>query len=157
VRGLLAHVVVSKYVDSPAADDYRLEGDISRARGDRSGTNHPVVGGLADVAAALTPIEAQMRREITAATYLQTDDTSVTVLDDRVGSFKGRLWTYLDPLGRQVVFDATPTHEADGPQRFLAEFEGALQADAYTGYDQLYASGRVREIGCWAHARRGFV
>ena len=63
----------------------------------------------------------------------------MTVLDERGGSFKGRLWTYLDPLGRQVVFDATATHERDGPARFLAEFRGALQADAYTGYDGLYA------------------
>ena len=55
---------------------------------------------MADVATALTPIGEQLRREITAATYLQTDDTSVTVLDERGGSFKERLWTYLDPLGR---------------------------------------------------------
>src|SRR5438874_11335492 len=52
----------------------------------------------------------------------------------RDGSYKGRLWTYLDPLGRQVVFDATPTHERDGPETFLTAFQGALQADAYTGY-----------------------
>lgn len=99
---------------------------------------------------ALTPIGDQLRREVIAATSLQTDDTSVTVLDDRGGSFKGRLWTYLDPLGRQVVFDATTTHEREGPERFLAEFQGALQADAYAGYDGFYHSGRVREIGCWS-------
>jgi hypothetical protein len=40
---------------------------------------------------------------------------------------------------------------------FLAPFHGALQADAYSGYDGLYQSGRVIEIGCWAHARRRFV
>ena len=97
------------------------------------------------------------RSEVTAATYLHTDDTPVTVLDDRGGSFKGRLWTYLDPLGRQVVFDATATHERAGPEAFLATFQGALHADAYAGYDALYRSGRVREIGCWAHARRRFV
>ena len=114
-------------------------------------------GWVADVATALMPIGNQLRREITAATYLQTDDTSVTVLDDRGGSFKGRLWTYRDPLGRQVVFDATATHERDGPERFLAGFRGALQADAYVGYDALYQSGRVREIGYRAHARRRFV
>ena len=49
------------------------------------------------------------------------------------GSFKGRLWTYLDPLGQQVVFDATATHERAGPEAFLAPFAGALQADAYAG------------------------
>jgi transposase len=84
---------------------------------------------------------------VTAASYLQTDDTSVTVLDDRGGSFTGRLWTYLDPLGRQVDFDATATHERAGPERFLADFRGALQADAYTGYDALYRTGRVYEVG----------
>ncbi len=39
----------------------------------------------------------------------------------------------------------------------LGSFVGKLQADAYAGYDALYASGRVLEIGCWAHARRRFV
>jgi transposase len=151
---LLAHVVVSKYVDHLPL--HRLEGIFAREGIDLARTT--LCGWVADVASALTPIGAQLRREITAATYLQTDDTSVTVLDDRGGSFKGRLWTYLDPLGRQVVFDATPTHEADGPERFLAEFEGALQADAYAGYNQLYASGRVREIGCWAqYPAKGFI
>lgn len=86
-----------------------------------------------------------------------TDDTPVTALDAQGGSFKGRLWTYLDPLGQQVVFDATATHERDGPEAFLAPFAGALQADAYAGYDALYRSGRVVEIGCWAHAGRRFV
>ncbi len=36
-------------------------------------------------------------------------------IGDQGGSFKGRLWVYLDPLGRQVVFDATARHERDGP------------------------------------------
>lgn len=109
------------------------------------------------MATALTPIGDQLRREVLAADYLQTDDTSVTVLDDLTGSYKGRLWTYLDPLGRQVAFDATRTHERDGPEAFLADFRGKLQADAYTGYDALYATGRLVEIGCWAHGRRRFV
>jgi hypothetical protein len=65
--------------------------------------------------------------------------------------------TYLDPLTRQVVFDAMATHERAGPEAFLAPFHGDLHADAYTGYDALYATGRIREIGCWAHTRRGFV
>jgi transposase len=112
---------------------------------------------VAAVASALTPIGEQLRREIVGTSYLQTDDTSVTVLDERGGSYKGRLWTYLDPIGRQVVFDATPTHERDGPERFLAAFRGRLQADAYRGYDALYTSTRVLEIGSMAHARRRFV
>ena len=94
------------------------------------------------------------RRE---ANCRRSDDTPITVLDRGGGSFKGRIWTYLDPLSRQVVFEATATHERAGPEAFLATFTGHLQADAYTGYDALYRSGRIVEVGCWAHARRRFV
>jgi len=152
-EGLLAHVVVSKYVDHLPL--YRLERIFLREGVDLSRTT--MCGWVADIATALTPINDELRRQVTAATYLQTDDTPVTILEPSGGSRKGRLWTYLDPIARQVVFDATPTHERDGPETFLAPFAGDLQADAYTGYDALYATGRMREIGCWAHARRRFV
>ena len=152
-EGLLAHVIVSKYVDHLPL--HRMEGIFAREGIDLPRST--LCGWVADVTTALTPIGEQLRREITAADYLQTDDRTITLLDDRRGSFKGRIWTYLDPLTNQVVFDATTTHERDGPAAFLAEFRGKLQADAYAGYDALYQTGRVIEIGCWAHARRRFV
>ena len=149
-EGLLAHVVVSKYVDHLPL--YRLEQIFAREQIDLSRTT--LCDWVAAVATALAPIGEQLRREIVAADYLHTDDTSITVLDERGGSYKGRLWTYLDPIGRQVVFDATPTHERDGPERFLDPFRGKLHADAYRGYDALYATGRVLEIGCWGSANQ---
>jgi transposase len=33
---------------------------------------------------------------------------------------------------------------------------GYLQADAYGGYDGIFAGGSVTEVTCWAHARRKF-
>jgi len=152
-EGLLAHVVVTKYVDHTPL--HRLSGIFAREGIDLPRST--LCDWVGDVATALAPIGEQLRREIVATDYLQTDDTTVTVLDERGGSYKGRLWTYLDPLAKQVVFDATRTHERDGPAAFLADFRGKLQADAYAGYDGLYQTGRVLEIGCWAHARRGFV
>jgi hypothetical protein len=42
----------------------------------------------------------------------------------------------------------------------LARWSGLLQADAYSGYNKLYAADRtpgpILEAGCWAHARRPF-
>lgn len=152
-EGLLAHVAVSKYADHLPL--HRLEGIF--AREGVTLARSTLCDWIAAVADALAPISEQLRREITAATYLQTDDTPITVLDRGGGSFKGRLWTYLDPLVGQVVFDATATHERAGPEAVLRPFTGYLQADAYTGYDALYASGRIVEVGCWAHARRRFV
>jgi transposase len=55
-----------------------------------------------------------------------------------------------------VVFDYTPDRSRDGPQSFLAGYKGYLQADAYAGYDCIYAGQEVVEVACWAHARRKF-
>lgn len=151
-EGLLAHVVSSKYADHLPL--YRLERIFARHGVEVSRTTQ--CGWVAEVAEALSPIAERMKQEVVSGDYLQTDDTSVVVLKRLAGSFKGRIWTYLDPLGRQVVYEATATHEASWPMAFLSEFRGYLQADAYKGYDALYRTGRVIEVGCWAHARRRF-
>jgi len=44
-----------------------------------------------------------------------------------------------------------------GPSQFLRSFQGYLQADAFSGYDGIYAGGDVVEVGCNAHARRKFI
>ncbi|MFS8184740.1 IS66 family transposase [Pseudovibrio denitrificans] len=36
----------------------------------------------------------------------------------------------------------------------IKKFKGILQADAYAGYRQFYAIGRIKEISYWAHRRR---
>ena len=152
-EGLLAQVVVAKYADHlPLARQEKIYArhgvDLSRST---------LCGFVEQVADALAPIVVEMKRQNLASDYLQTDDTPVVVLAETGGTFKGRVWVYLDPLGRQVVFDATPTHERDGPLEFLKGFRGRLQADAYAGYDALFRGGGLEEIGCWAHARRRFV
>lgn len=67
------------------------------------------------------------------------------------------------PDGRSIAV-LSPTPPPGGgppgrilpPQRFLAEYKGYLQADAYGGYDGIYTKGDVVEVACWAHARRKF-
>ena len=70
---------------------------------------------------------------------------------------QGRLWVYLgDRDHPYTVFDYTPNRTRDGPATFLADYKGYLQADAFSGYDGIYAGGDVIEVACWAHARRKF-
>jgi transposase len=109
-EGLRAHVVVSKYVDHLPL--HRLAGIFTREGIDLARAT--LCDWVADVATALTSPSVS---SCAAADYLQTSDTSVTVLGDQGGSLKRRLWTYLDPLGPQVVFDATATHERTGSRR----------------------------------------
>ena len=54
--------------------------------------------------------------------------------------------------------DYTTSRSRDGPASFLQEFAGYLHADAFTGYDAIYLGSQsaIREVACWADARRKF-
>jgi len=54
-----------------------------------------------------------------------------------------------------VVFDFRLGRGREGPKRFLGQFEGILQTDGYTAYQQI-GGKRMVHAACWAHARRQF-
>jgi hypothetical protein len=89
----------------------------------------------------------------------------VDVLEPGRGQTRtGRFWVYVgDDNHPYVVFDYTPSRSRDGPMTFLANWGHDvvryLQADAFGGYDGIYAGeagGHVVEVACWAHVRRKF-
>jgi hypothetical protein len=86
---------------------------------------------------------------------LHTDDTTVRVRDESQSTMRfGRLWVYIgDDNHRGVFFDYTPTHARDGPAAVLQGFQGYLQADAYGGYDGIYAgsNGTIIEVSLSLH------
>jgi transposase len=154
--GLLAQVVVSKFSDHLPL--YRFE-DISTRFGlylPRS-TLCDWVGGTADLLKPLYELEKQL---VLKAPVIWTDDTFVTVLGgDGPGSYQGRFWVYIGPMAFPYdVYDFSPNRKRDGPARFLANYAGYLQADAFSGYDGIFAGsgGDIVEVACWAHARRKF-
>lgn len=53
-----------------------------------------------------------------------------------------------------VLFDYQQTRSGQHPVEFLSGFSGYLQVDGYAGYEKI---PHVTLVGCWAHARRGFV
>jgi hypothetical protein len=55
-----------------------------------------------------------------------------------------------------VWFAYSPDRRGEHPQQHLRNFRGALQADAYAGFNDLYQDGRIQEVACWAHVRRKF-
>ncbi len=73
----------------------------------------------------------------------------------------GRLWVYVRDdrnvgasLPAAAWFAYSADRKGEHPQRHLAEYRGVLQADAYSVYDALYETSRVKESACLAHARR---
>ena len=152
--GFLAHVIASKYADHLPL--YRQQ-QIYR----RYGLELPrstLCGWVAYVAAALSPIVAAMKPCVRASRKIHTDDTPITVLDPGVkpvGSRRGYMWVYIGERD-DVVFEYTNSRKRDGPESFLEGYRGYLQADAFAGYNRIYAGGDVLEVACWAHARRKF-
>ncbi len=56
------------------------------------------------------------------------------------------------------MYDYTGNRSREGPDQFLKDYRGYLQADAYPGYDAIYKDPKreIIEVCCWAHARRRF-
>jgi transposase len=105
------------------------------------------------------PLHRLMKERVLSSRKIHTDDTPIRVLDKSQTKTKtGRIWVYIgDRANPYVVYEYTPSRKRDGPRNFLGGYEGYLQADAYGGYDGIYAGGKVKEVACWAHARRKFV
>jgi len=152
--GLLAALTVGKFGDH--LPGYRLEDILSRHGVEiRRSTIYDWLTGVADLT---RPLYESMKQRVLASHVIHTDDTAVKLIDTTIGSTRpARFWAYLgDDEHPYTVYDFTQTRERAGPQRFLKDFTGYLQADAYGGYDGVYleSGGAIIEVACWAHARR---
>lgn len=152
--GLMAHIAVSKYGDHLPL--YRLEGIFKRFGVELSRST--MCDWMAVAAELLEPIVKRMLEKILASRVVQNDDTTVPVQDhDGKGIKTGRLWVSIgDHDHRYTVYTYTPDRSASGPKAIFQDFQGYLQADAYSGYDGLFQSGDIVEVGCMMHARRKF-
>ncbi len=153
--GLLAQVVVSKYGDHLPLN---RQAEIFGRHGLRIHRS-TLCDWIGDAASLLRPIVEAMKREILATGYVNTDDTPVRVHLGKGGPGKtreGRIWIYSSVELGAAVYDFTLSRAGAGPQSYLSGFTGFLQADAYGGYDRIFESGAVIEVGCMAHCRRKF-
>ncbi len=154
--GLLAHIAVSKFGDHLPL--HRQEGIFQRQGMQLS--RQTMCDWMRECAELVGPLYERMKQRLLNSKVLQTDDTPVAVLDPALPRTRtGRIWTYLgNPDHPYTVYDYTPNRSRDGPDAFLKNFRGYLQADAFSGYDHLYVETErgVVEVACWAHARRRF-
>jgi hypothetical protein len=128
--------------------------------------------------AALEPLLRRVERHVFAGDRLHGDDTTVPVLA-KGKTHTGRCWVYVRddrPFGGSADVGRHPERQQRAPpaamfyysrdrgganaEQHLARWSGILQADAYSGYNKLYAvdrsPGLIQEAACWAHARRPF-
>jgi len=154
--GLLAHVIVSKFVDHLPL--YRQEKIFNRA-----GIDIPratTCNWMMKCGELFMPLISLLKRNITTSTYAKADETPVTVLskDGRKNSSSSYMWVFTtgNPGKKSIVFEYHPTRAGYVAEEFFNGFKGFLQTDAYSGYNAVLSNAGVTGLGCWAHARRPF-
>jgi hypothetical protein len=94
-----------------------------------------------------------MCQRVRTSFSLHTDDTPIRLLNPLRTAYA---WVYVGDLANPyTVFDLSPGHQQEYPQKFLAGYRGFIHADGYAGYNPLYAAG-AQHVGCWMHVRRYF-
>ena len=100
-----------------------------------------------------------MKQGVLSRNIIFTDDTPVKMqITQKIGLKEGRIWVYVGggsgpPI---LVYEFTPGRNSKYPKEFLKDYRGYIHADAYPGYDKIFAQEGVYECACWMHIRRKF-
>ncbi len=154
--GLLAQIVVSKYVDHMPL--YRQE-QIYWSRHGVWLPRQTLADWVGLAADWLSPIYREIRNDVLQKGYLQVDETPIRYLQPGNGKAKlGYLWTYGAPR-EDVVFHWETSRAAACLDNIVpGGFSGTLQSDGYQAYRSFVRDrgGAILLAGCMAHTRRKF-
>ena len=153
-EGLLAQVVIDKYVD-------HLPLHRQMQRFDRVGLKIPystLTDWVSAICELITPLFNALKAEALQSGYLHADETPIKVIDkDKKGqTHKGFYWVYQNSLDKIVFFDYQEGRGREGSTEILEHFKGYLQTDGYAVYDAFDKRPGITLIHCMAHARRMF-
>ncbi|HRP33704.1 MAG TPA: IS66 family transposase [Agriterribacter sp.] len=153
-EGLLAQMIVDKYMDHLPVHRQlqryqRMGVTIAQSTGNdwfRMVLNH------------LHALHEAHKRTTLATSILQADETPIKVLDeDKKGTtHRGYYWVYHNTEQKLVLFDYRPGRGREGPDDILKDFQGYLQTDGYSAYEDFDRRGGITLLHCMAHARRKF-
>ncbi len=109
---------------------------------------------VASAADLLKPLYDLMCDRVRSSHVIHPDDTGIKML--AASQCRNcKFWAYAGDKGNPyTVYEFSLTREGSELSRFLEHFAGYLQADAFSGYDQVYARGDVIEVACMTHCRR---
>ncbi|UMZ72528.1 IS66 family transposase [Natranaerofaba carboxydovora] len=150
----VAHIMNQKYVD--ALPLYRQEQQLSRLGIKLS--RQTMANWMIECSNRwLTPLYNRLHELLVEKDILHADESNLQVLREDGRSAKNKSFLWLYRTGREdepiILYDYRTTRASKHPRKFLADFEGFLQVDGYSGYNDL---SDISLVGCLAHARRKF-
>lgn len=107
----------------------------------------------------LEPIREELHRRLLKQDIVHADETPVQVLQEpgKKATSKSYMWLYM--TGRHaeeqiVLYHYNSSRSAAEPIKFMEGYRGYFQTDGYAAYKSI---PNVTQVGCLAHARRGFT
>jgi len=152
--GLLAHLIISKFVDHlpfyRQVQMFKRQG-VTLAES----TVNDWFRASCDL---LEPLYECLKKTLLQGNYLMADETPIAVqTENKPGAtHKGYHWVYTSPVERLVLFDYRKGRGREGPEELLKDYHGALQADGYSAYESFEKKPGITLLACMAHARRKF-
>jgi transposase len=153
---LLAYTLVSKFCD--ALPFYRQEKQFRRI-----GIDIPratMCRWAVEVGRRSEPLIELMHREARAGPLIQMDETPVQVMGEsgRSNTSKSYMWVIRGgpPRHPVLLYQYHRTRSPKVPLAYLKDYQGYLQTDGYSGYDDAGSQPGIVHTGCWAHLRRKF-
>ena len=150
---VVAHIIEEKYVMGVPL--YRQEQQWARKGINLSRQN--MSNWIMHAQTWLQPMYDRMKAKLLEQDIIHADETTLQVLNEDGKKAESQSYMWLYRSGRFgpgiVLYEYQPSRAREHPREFLKGFKGYLVTDAYAGYNDI---PDVINVGCWAHARRGF-
>lgn len=152
---LLATIATQKYADGLPL--YRQEEAFKRLGLELDRTTQ--ANWMVKCGALIQPLINLIHERMIEAPCLHVDETRVQVLKEpgRKAEAQSFMWVIRSTEHPAVLFHYSPSRSGDVAKNLLEGFKGALMVDGYEGYRAVCEGNALVRLGCWAHARRGFV
>ena len=153
---LVAYTIIAKYADHIPL--YRQEAIWERLEIDMPRSS--LCGWILKVAEICEPLIRLLQQRIISDAYVQADETTVQVMNEvgRDNRTKSYMWVYRGGGEKtSIVYEYQASRSGYHAEKFLHNFRGYLQTDAYSGYNFANNNEAIIQIGCMAHARRKFA
>jgi len=150
---LLSYISVSKYTDGLPL--YRLSQMFNRLNIKISRTN--MANWIIRCGTLIQPLINMMQDRLYEQPCVNIDETTLQVLKESGKKAQSKSYMWVMRAADIILFNYDPSRSGKVAEKLLVDYDQAIMADGYVGYDLIVAKNKLTRLGCWAHARRYFI
>lgn len=150
---LLSYVSVSKYTDGLPL--YRLSQMFNRLDMKISRTN--LANWMIKCGSLIQPLINMMQDKLYEQPCIHVDETTLQVLKEPGKKAQSKSYMWVMRAADVILFNYDQSRSQKVAEKLLVDYNKAIMADGYAGYDSVVTNNKITRLGCWAHARRYFI